>query len=234
MSNMVCIIQARFGSTRLPGKTLYDLGGMSMLERVVYRVYGASEFFDRLIVATGDTPENDVIEDICDYNGWQCFRGNEGDVLNRFRDAAHTLAATDIIRICADDPFIDPDVIAKTVLAYHKRGVEYAATETLVQTYPIGMAVEVFPFRLLEEAWLNTHEMYREHVTPYLWKNKDKFNAVAVTNDVDKSHIRLTVDTLDDYRRARKLYDKFGSHFDWEDVVRHIERRPDDYTYDAR
>lgn len=230
MSKMVCIIQARMGSSRLPGKVLFDLAGCSMLERVVYRVSAAHNYFDDLVVATGNTSENDVIEEVCEYNHWKCIRGSEHDVLNRYMHAAHTMDAKHIIRVCADDPFIDPNIVAKTILAYHKDGVEYAATETLEQTYPIGMAVEVMSLTALTRAFIHSDIPDREHVTPYIWRNKDKFNCVAVKHERDLSHIRLTVDTLNDYRRARKLYNKFGNYdFHWEDVIWEIERRPHDY-----
>ena len=234
MSKTVCIIQARMGSTRLPGKVLYDLAGCSMLERVVYRAYGASDYFDDLVVATGNNVENDVIEEICEYNHWKCIRGSEQDVLSRYKHAASTMEADTIVRVCADDPFIDPRVIAETILAYYTNDIEYAATETLKQTFPIGMAVEVMSNTALTRAFLYSEIKDREHVTPFIWKNQDRFKCHAVVHDKNLSHIRLTVDTLDDYRRARKLYNKFGnSNFHWEDVVWEIERRPQDYDYNT-
>ena len=218
------------GSSRLPGKVLFDLAGMSMLERVVYRAYLASDYFDDLVVATGGTADNDVIEDICVYNGWKCIRGSEADVLNRYVHATSTMDAQHIIRICADDPFTDPDLIVSCLNEYRFGNYDYVATETLEHTFPTGLAVEVFSKTALMRAFLYSDIEDREHVTPYIWRNKDQFKCKAITNEKDLSHIRLTVDTLADYRNARRLYDKFGNYnFHWTDIVWEIERRPDDF-----
>ena len=222
---LVCLIQARVNSTRLPNKVLFDLAGKSMLERVVDRVFGASGYFDEFAVATGNISSNDIIEDICNYNGWGCLRGSEDDVLARYYHIAKSLQAGSIIRVCADDPFLDPNLLVKTVVEFYNNKVDYAATETLVLSFPIGLAIEVMTMNILEEAYFNTAVGDREHVTPYIWRNKDKFKTLAITNSKDLSHIRLTVDTMEDYKKARRLYCKFGNgYFTWEDIVRDIER----------
>jgi spore coat polysaccharide biosynthesis protein SpsF len=222
---IICVIQARVGSTRLPNKALMDLCGMSMLERTVYRASGASWYFDELIVATGVNKENDIIEDICMYNHWKCIRGSEDDVLNRFYRIARTEQADHIIRICADSPFIDPTIITKAVGIYTEGGADYVSTMTLQESYPRGQHVEVFSNTALTRAWLYTDEEYREHVTPYIWKNPNMFKLSSVVADKDYSRYSMDVDTMEDYRKARYLYDKLGnSNFHWKDVIFLLER----------
>jgi spore coat polysaccharide biosynthesis protein SpsF (cytidylyltransferase family) len=232
MDKTVCIIQARVGSTRLPNKVLLDLGGMSMLERVVYRASAASWYFDDLIVATGDNKENDIIEDICMYNHWKCIRGSEDDVLDRFYHTARIEQAKHIIRICADSPFIDPTIIGKAVGVYTESGADYVSTMTLEKSYPRGQHVEVFNRNALNVAWAYTKKYNREHVTLCIWNNPDKFKLVAVISDEDYSKYSLDVDTMEDYKKARYLYDKLGnSNFHWKDIIWLLERRGDEVAW---
>jgi spore coat polysaccharide biosynthesis protein SpsF len=225
MGKTICVIQARVGSTRLPNKVLMDLCGMSMLERTVYRASAASWYFDDLIVATGRNKENDIIEDICMYNHWKCIRGSEYNVLSRFHLVAQTEQADHIIRIGADSPFIDPTIIGKAVGVYTKSGADYVSTMTLRESYPRGQHVEVFSKNALVRAWLYD-EKDREHVTPYIWKNPDMFKLSAVVADKDYSKYNMDVDTMEDYRKARYLYDKLGnSNFHWKDIIWLLERR---------
>jgi spore coat polysaccharide biosynthesis protein SpsF len=226
MDKTVCIIQARVGSIRLPNKVLMDLCGMSMLERTVYRASMASWYFDDLIVATGGTKKNDIIEDICMYNHWKCMRGSEVDVLDRLYHASRIEQADHIIRICADSPFIDPTVIVKAIGVYTESDADYVSTMTLEESYPGGQHVEVFSMSTLRNAWHYTAERDREHVTPYIWKNPDMFKLRAVVADKDYSKYSMDVDTMEDYRKARYLYDKLGNSnfFHWKDVIFLLER----------
>lgn len=219
----VCVVQARVGSTRLPNKVLLDLCGMSVLERTVYRASAASWYFDDLIVATGDNKENDIIEDVCGYNHWKCVRESEDDVLSRFLYVANVEKADHIIRICADSPFIDPTVIGKAVGVYLVSEADYVSTMTLSKSYPRGQHVEVFSTTALIRAlweWPHTEEDYREHVTPYIWKNPSIFKLSAVVADEDFSRYSMDVDTIEDYRIARRLYNQLGNcRFHWKDVI---------------
>ncbi len=216
----VCVVQARTGSTRLPNKVLLDLCGMSMLERTAYRASAASWYFDDLVVATGENEENDIIEDVCIYNHWKCIRGSEDDVLSRFLHVANTEQADHIIRICADSPFIDPTIIGKAVGVYTVSGADYVSTMTLEKSYPKGQHVEVFSTAALIRAWFYSEEDYREHVTPYIWKNPDMFKLSAVVADEDFSRYSMDVDTVEDYRIARRLYNQLGNcRFHWKDVI---------------
>jgi spore coat polysaccharide biosynthesis protein SpsF len=232
MDKTICIIQARVGSTRLPNKVLLDLGGMSMLERVVYRASAASWYFDELVVATGANKENDIIEDICMYNHWKCIRGSEDDVLDRFYYVARVEQADHIIRICADSPFIDPTIIGKAVGVYTESGADYVSTMTLGESYPRGQHVEVFSRNALNVAWAYAKKYNREHVTHSIWNNPDKFKLVAVVADKDYSKHKLDVDTMEDYRKARYLYDQLGNaSFHWKDIIFLLKRRGDEVAW---
>ena len=154
------------------------------------------------------------------------MRGSEDDVLSRFCLAARIEQADHIIRICADSPFIDPTIISKAVGIYTTDGADYVSTMTLEESYPRGQHVEVFSNTALTRAWLYTDEDYREHVTPYIWNNPNMFKLSAVVADKDYSKHKLDVDTMEDYRKARYLYDKLGnSNFHWKDVIWLLERR---------
>ena len=231
----ICIVQARVNSLRLPNKVLMDLNGASVLERVVYRTSKARMYYDELVVATGAIDDNNIIEDLCKYNGWKCMRGSEDDVLDRFYVCAEIEQAEHIVRICADDPFTDPTIIASAIGVYFSSKADYVSTETVYPAnYPIGLHVEVFSKKVLDKAWKETILMEdREHVTSYIWKNPEKFKLVGVEwAGGDYSHIRLTVDTMEDYRRARRLYDSFGNaDFHWTDVIWYVERSHNGLLY---
>ena len=148
---LIAIVQARMGSTRLPGKVLKDIHGRTMLARVVRRV-GRSKLIDEVVVATTTEPDDKVIVEECELLGVSCFRGSEQDVLDRYYSTAKAFFADSIVRITSDCPLIDPDIIDKVIQAYLKEGPDYAGN-SLVCTYPRGLDVEVFSMQALEKAW---------------------------------------------------------------------------------
>jgi spore coat polysaccharide biosynthesis protein SpsF len=230
MRNMkvVAIIQARMGSSRLPGKVLKDLGGKSVLTRVVTRVRQA-ERLDNVLVATSDQPGDDVIADECARLSVPCFRGNEADVLDRYYQAAVKVGADAIVRVTADCPLIDPELIDSTVEAFLDRKADYA-TNALVVTYPPGLDVEAVTFAALDCAWRSAKEAYqRTHVTPYFYENPGQFKIVSLTADGDYSKYRWTLDTPEDLELIRSVYRQLGQHanFRWRDVLRLMEDQPE-------
>src|ERR1017187_648665 len=178
----VAIIQARIGSTRLPGKVLADILGHPMLWRVVDRVRQAQKV-DQVIVATTSATRDDALAEFCQAHQIECFRGDEQDVLDRYFQAARKSGATTIIRITADCPLIDPGVIDRVVGIYQQGGFDYVSN-TIEVTYPDGLDTEVFSFASLEQAWQEaTKTSEREHVTPYL-RTSGKFQVRNVENDL--------------------------------------------------
>jgi spore coat polysaccharide biosynthesis protein SpsF (cytidylyltransferase family) len=161
----VAIIQARMGSTRLPGKVLMDLAGEPMLVRVVNRVRRA-ERLDEVVVATTASPSDDPIFEGCRQRGWAVERGSEKDVLDRYYRAARAHHADVVVRITADCPFVDAGLIDQVVGAFLGGGYDYVSNVLEPRTYPRGLDVEVFRFSALEKAWQEDRDpSWREHVT---------------------------------------------------------------------
>lgn len=220
------IVQARMGSTRLPGKVLLDIAGRPMLERVLSRLDRARSV-ESVLVATSVLPRDDVLAAFCAERGRPCFRGDQDDVLDRYYQAAKSVGATEIVRVTSDCPFIDPEVVDAVVEARRRAGADYASNTLEPRTFPRGLDVEVFTFAALERAWREDKSpAWREHVTPYLYR-APSFRLEAVTNDADLSGCRWTVDTPEDLDFARRAYAELPEAFGWRDVLALLARRPE-------
>ena len=184
----IAIIQARMGATRLPGKVLCDIAGQPMLVRVVERTRRAS-LLDGFIVATTTEVQDDALYELCRERGYPCYRGKQQDVLDRYYQASRQTGAEVVVRITADCPVIDPDLIDETtklvtgrssLITHHALRITHHASLDFAanrlpppwgRTYPIGLDVEVCTFAALERAWKEATEPYqREHVMPYLYE----------------------------------------------------------------
>src|SRR5678816_3469510 len=148
---VVAIVQARMGSERLPGKVLLDIEGQTMLERVVRRIQRSSSI-DDVVIATTDRPADVVVAGEAEKIGVKVVRGDEDDVLDRFRQAAIESGAATIVRVSADSPLVDPEVIDMVVDAFLSHDVDYASNK-LEPTFPLGLDVEAFSRDALESAW---------------------------------------------------------------------------------
>jgi spore coat polysaccharide biosynthesis protein SpsF len=220
MSKVVCIIQARMGSTRLPGKVLQDLGGATVLARTVNRMRLARAL-NEIVVATTIEQTDDAIVDEADRLGVPSFRGSEDDVLDRYYHAALNCEAQVVVRVTSDCPLVDPCVADEVIDTFRRERADYASN-TLVRTYPRGLDVEVMTMEALADTWRNAVETYqRTHVTPYLYENPDSFRLHSVTTDADYSGHRWTVDTIEDLEFIRALYADAGSREDisWKDLL---------------
>lgn len=224
---VVAIVQARMGSTRLPGKVLQDLGRKTMLARVVERVRRA-RLIDELLVATTDGPEDEAIVEECRRYSVKVCRGDRDDVLDRYFRAAQLMKAEVVVRITSDCPLIDPGITDQTVAAFLEEIPDYASN-VLTRTYPRGLDTEAMSFSALAEAWQQAGKPYeREHVTPYIYENPGKFKLLSVTGDTDFSALRWTADTPEDLGFVRAIYSRFGEKtFDWRDVLGLLEREPE-------
>jgi spore coat polysaccharide biosynthesis protein SpsF len=225
---IVAIIQARMGSTRLPGKVLRDIQGQSMLARVVNRVRRARSI-DETLVATTEGSADDAIVQECRRCSVPVFRGNEGDVLDRYFRAAQWTNADVVVRITSDCPLIDPEVIDKTVRAFLAESPDYASNG-IVRTYPRGLDTEVMTVKALEHAWRNAHQPYeREHVTAYIYEHPQDFRLLSVTAQADHSQYRWTVDTGEDLEFVRTVYARLAERpeFLWREVLALLEREPE-------
>jgi len=228
---VICaLIQARLGSTRLSAKTLADIAGKTLLERVVLRAR-AIPGVAAVVVATTTLAEDDAVAQCAVRSGATVFRGSEDDVLDRFVGAARQAEASVVVRITADDPFKDPDVCGRVLREYLVRapGVDYVSN-TLEPTWPEGLDVEVFSRQTLERAGREaTLRSEREHVTPYIYKHPDRFRIVQVRHDKDLSAERWTLDYPEDLEFARAVYERFAPRdiFGMDEVLALLDSAPE-------
>jgi spore coat polysaccharide biosynthesis protein SpsF len=227
---VVAIIQARMGSTRLPGKVLLDLAGEPMLVRVVNRTRRA-QTLDEVVVATTVQPADEAIVRLCAERGWPCSRGSEDDVLDRYYQAAVVHQADVVVRITSDCPLIEPEIMDQVVQEFLdlQPRIDYACNVLPRRTFPRGLDTEVMRFDVLEQAWReDPNPAWREHVTPYIQRNPDLFRIHGVSNKVDYSHMRWTVDTPEDLAFVRRIYNHFGhDRFFWREVLAVLEAHPE-------
>ncbi len=222
----VAIIQARTGSSRLPGKVLLDLAGEPMLARVVHRVQRAGTV-DQVVIATTTEPADDVLAGQCVARGWPLYRGSRDDVLDRYYRAAMEYGADLVVRITSDCPLIEPGIIDRVVreLLDRRPPADYACNVLPRRTYPRGLDIEAFWFETLKVIWREDHNpAWREHVTQYVHHHPERFVMHGVLNDRDLSAMRWTVDTAEDFDLVRRIYTEFGhDRFSWHEVLALLE-----------
>jgi spore coat polysaccharide biosynthesis protein SpsF len=201
----VAIIQARLGSSRLPGKVLKPLAGRPVLEHVVTRVKAASRI-DEVVVATSTEPLDDAIEAFCDTRGWTCLRGSERDVLSRYADVTVARGADIVVRATSDCPLFSPLVLDAMLARFDPSRLDYLSTNLPRRTFPVGLDCEVMRAdALLKAAGEATDPYDREHVTPYLYRNPALFRVEGWACTPDLHELRVTLDTEEDYQRLTAL-----------------------------
>jgi spore coat polysaccharide biosynthesis protein SpsF len=231
-SAVIAIIQARMGSSRLPGKVLKDIYGEPAIIRQVKRARRAQSL-GQVVLATTDDPEDDPIAEVCCAHGIPCFRGDPHDVLDRYYRAARLFGAETIVRLTGDCPLIDPQEIDRTVQAFFAGGVDFAANRLpppWKRTTPIGMDTEVVSFNNLALAWREADAKYaREHVMPYFYEQEGRFSVLLVDHKPDLSQYRLTLDTAEDLVLIREIFQYFGGtdEFLLPEVIALLDDRPD-------
>ena len=199
-----CIIQARMGSSRLPGKVLKKIQNRPILDYVVKQV-GFAKKIEDIVIATTTDQNDDVIVDFCTKHDISHFRGKEKDVLDRYYECAKKFDFQIIVRITSDNPLIDPKIIDECMNEYGKSNCDYLSTEH-PPTFPHGYAVEIFSFKALENAWKNAGKpSEREHVTPYFYNNPNIFSLKNFQNKKNLSNIRCTLDRANDLVFIEKI-----------------------------
>ena len=227
----VVVIQARLGSTRLPGKALADIAGRPMLAHVAGRA-AAIPGIAGVVLATSVSPADAPLVAFARQAGLGCVRGSESDVLDRFCLAARDTKAEAVVRITADCPLLDPAVSGRVLAAYAARrpGVDYASN-VHPPTYPDGLDTEVFSVEALETAWREARlPSEREHVTPYLWSHAERFRLANVGHTEDLSAQRWTVDTEADLKFIRAVFEALGpagTKAGMTEVLQLLEERPE-------
>jgi len=224
MHRVIAIVQARMKSTRLPGKVLESIQGEPMLTWVVDRAMLAKTLAE-VIVATTTDESDDAIVKHCHVRNFSVIRGDPEDVLDRYWKTAEAFNAEIIVRLTADCPLIDPELIDETVnaLVQAEKPVDFAATRLPWQrTYPIGLDVEVCTREALRTAWKEAEEIHqREHVMPFIYENPERFNIVLLNAEKDYGNLRWTVDTKEDLDFVRELATRLPDHnsFRWRDIL---------------
>ena len=202
------IIQARMGSTRLPGKVLRQLAGRTVLDRVV-RAAQSSGVLDDLVVATTTEAVDDAVEAECATIGVACYRGPVDDVLTRFLGVLETHESDQVMRFTADCPLLDPRLIAMAARVFEAARVDYLTT-SIARTLPRGLDVEIIRTPVLKAIDALATEHHRTHVTSYLYTHADDFDVIGLTMQPDLSHLRLTLDTEDDWKLIEAIVGHFG------------------------
>ncbi len=223
---VVAIVQARMGSTRLPNKVMKPIGSGPMIEVLLARLDRAKEVSE-IMVATSDDPRNQALADHVQALGYKCYRGSENDVLNRYLQAAKSAQADVVVRITGDCPLVDPALVDNVIRQFNAADVDYF-TNTLPPTYPDGLDIEVFTFKALEKAALETSNPYdHEHVTPYL-RESPHFKRAGMKNTEDLSALRWTVDDLADFEVVSEVFAHFAPdiHFNWQQVLQLQRTQP--------
>lgn len=237
----VVVVQARTGSSRLPGKVLLPLAGRPLLERLLDRVRAASTPDDVVVATTRDASDN-VVHDLALAAGVPCYRGDVHDLLDRHVQAARFARADAIVKIPSDCPLIDPTVIDRVIECFRANASTCDYVSNLhPATFPDGQDVEVMPTSVLEIAWREAREHYeREHTTPYIWERPQRFRLVNVEmtggTDYSRSH-RWTIDYPEDYDLIAAIYDALwmpGRVFSLEDIVELLSARPELASINAK
>jgi len=224
---ITAIIQARMGSTRLPGKVLVDLAGETVLARVVRRMQRAN-LIDTVLIATTVSPSDDRIVDEASRLNVDCFRGSEEDVLDRYWQASQKTLADAVVRVTSDCPLIDPSLVDATIQLFLDQQADYASNCTS-RAYPRGLDVEICTVKVLRRAWEDAREPYeREHVTPFFYEHPELFRLAELKSKIDYSSHRWTLDTPDDLKLVRAIYEHFPGRddFSWFEILKLVEENP--------
>lgn len=208
-----CIIQARMNSTRLPGKVLMNIDEKFPALFYTLEQLKNSKLLEKIIIATSSNQEDNDIEKFCRKYNIKCFRGSLENVLDRYYQCAKEFGITTIVRIPADKPLIDPEIVDEVIQKFKENSFD-CVTNFQPSTIPSGTEVEIFSFSALETAWKNASSAFdKEHVTPYIYKNKEQFKIFNVVNKEDLSNFRWALDYKEDLELIRK-------------IVMKIEKRP--------
>lgn len=248
--NVVAIIQGRMSSSRLPGKILADIAGQPMLQRVFVRTSRSASVSQTVFATTTDASDDPVAE-YCDFSGIPFTRGSLYDVLDRYYQTAKSAQADVVVRITADCPVIDPELIDEVVNTLLETGdwrfdfVCNRLPPPYHRTYPIGLDIEACTFNALEQAWKKAKEpQHREHVMPYFYEGVELitdnrslqtgtsprgYNIALLHHATDFGDYRWTVDTPEDLEFMRQVYAHFNGRDDflWKEVLDLVHDNPD-------
>lgn len=231
---VVCIIQARMGSSRFPGKVIAPIREIPMIQLMLDRVKQAKTL-DKIWVASSENPENDEFEKVVTAQGIDCFRGSEEDVLSRFVAIGEKEQADLIVRLTGDCPFMDPNMLDE-MIDFAKENYEsyHYFSNNAEPTYPDGLDIEICHYSALKEAHEITESpLDREHVTYYFAPGRSKKTEIKryhFKNDRDLSHKRWTLDHHEDLELITHIFHHFWNRrteFSWLEVLEYLEAHPE-------
>ena len=234
---ITAIIQARMGSTRLPGKVMMKIRDKPLLYYIINQILHSKKI-NKLVIATTDTLQDDQIVKFVNLYNVEIFRGNENDVLDRYYQCAKKYESDVIVRITSDCPLIDPNIVDKCIVEFENNNYDYFSNINKkegekwiyhLSGFPLGFAVEIFTFDTLEKAWKNaTKNFDREHVTQYILDNPELFNIGNMENPNDYSDIRLAVDHQIDLDLIKNVIEHFPDNeiFTMEKIITFLNQNP--------
>lgn len=225
----LAVIQARMGSSRLPGKVMEEVGGLPIIQYMISRLNQAKHI-DHLLVATTTSESDNTLVNYLKNQNIPFIRGPEDDVLSRFCQAAEPYPDHNILRLTADCPLIDANIVDKLIKFFSQESCDYA---WIHETYAEGLDAEIFTSDSLKQA--NTHSKLlsqREHVTQFINKNPDKFKCIPLVNTRDDSQYRIVVDEPQDLEVVRIIASHFksiqgDSYFDFDQIKQFLDARED-------
>lgn len=224
---VVVIIQARMSSSRLQGKVLMPLVGKPVLGHIVERL-SYCKMIDKIVVATSNEVDDDLVADYCSNNNLDCYRGSLEDVLDRYYQTAKLYQADPIVRITGDCPVIDPIVVDAVITGYLSGKYD---SYGLGGEFPDGLDCTVFSFSAIEKAWREAKlKSEREHVGPYIENNPSLFRNGMLDLFQGLSKLRWTLDELKDYELLKKIFDNLyrsNSPFLTHEILQFIQKNPD-------
>ena len=222
---IIAIVQARMTSSRFPGKVMVDLLGKPVLKRVIERLKLSSKL-DDIVVSTSTYQTDDIIEDFCNREHINFFRGSETDVLSRFYFTAKKFKADSIVRITADCPLLDPKIMDDIIEKFVSTECDYISN-SIKRSFPDGLDVEVMKFSALEHAKkLAVSNFDKEHVTPYIRKNNLFFKIEQHVYEKDFSDYRWTLDTKQDLEIISSILSAMNEDFSWLDALEYVNKYP--------
>ena len=226
-ARVLAVVQARVSSTRLPGKVLLDLGGARVLELVLQRLGEAREL-QGIVLATSSDRSDDPVAKLGADRGVPVVRGPLEDVLERYRLAATEHRCDAVVRITADCPLVDPDVVDLVVRRWREGSEDYVANVIEPRTFPKGLDVEVVSPAALVTAAEEAHDSYdREHVTPYVRSRPERFRQARVAHEPPYGDVRLTLDTAEDLAALRDLVGRTGARARMGELIEALGARTD-------
>lgn len=233
MNKITAIVQARMGSTRLPGKVMKHLQNKPVLWHVHNRLSFAKKI-NKIIIATTILKEDDIIKSFCEDNNISFFRGSAENVLSRYFLTAQKFHCENIIRVTSDCPLIDPAILDFMIEEFFRaknthQNIDYLSN-SLQRTFPRGLDAEIFTFKALEKTFNEANEPYeKEHVTPYIYQHPKLFKLKNYSFNKDYSNLRWTLDTQEDFELIKEIYaDLYNQNkiFLFDDILALIEKKP--------